>query len=130
MLHITGLFASLFGLLVIILAYKVVVFRRTKKVGLGDNGDMQGQLVIRTHANAVEYLPLLLILMGIYEINGGNHLVLYVFGVLSFIGRIWHAFGLSKSAGVSSGRFYGTALTWLTIVVFAVLNMINFALNL
>jgi len=130
MLHITGLFASLFGLLVIILAYKVVVFRRTKKVGLGDNGDTQGQLVIRTHANAVEYLPLLLILMGIYEINGGNHLVLYVFGVLSFIGIIWHAFGLSKSAGVSSGRFYGTALTWLTIVVFAVLNMINFALNL
>lgn len=130
MLHITGLFAGILGLLIIFLAFKVVVFRRTKKVGIGDNGDMAGQLIIRTHGNAVEYIPMMLILMGFYELNGGSALVLYIMGGLTVLSRIMHAFGLSKSAGISTGRFYGTALTWLIIVVLAVLNIVKFIMHL
>lgn len=126
MLHITGLFAGIFGLLIIILAYKVVDFRRTKKVGIGDNGDKAGLLAIRAHANAVEYIPMLIILMGLYEANGGLSMVLYIIGGLAVFGRIIHAFGLSKSAGVSAGRFYGTLITWLLIVALAGLNIFNY----
>lgn len=126
MLHITGLFAGIFGLLIIILAYNVVNFRRTKKVGIGDNGDKAGLLAIRAHANAVEYIPMLIILMGLYEANGGISMVLYIIGGLAVFGRIIHAFGLSKSAGVTTGRFYGTLITWLSIVTLAVLNIFNY----
>ncbi|MFK8010899.1 MAG: MAPEG family protein [Marinicellaceae bacterium] len=130
MLQITGLFASILGILIILLAYKVVSFRRSNKVGIGDNGDKSGILAIRAHANAIEYIPMLVILMGIYEVNGGNVTVLYVIGALAVVARFMHAFGLSKSAGVSTGRFYGTALTWLITVVLSVLNIVNFALKL
>ncbi len=126
MLQITGLYASLLGLLIIFLAYKVVAFRRKQKVGLGDNGDIQGQKAIRAHANAVEYIPILIILMAIYEVNGGSSLVLNIIGGLAFFGRIMHAFGLSKSGGVTTGRFYGTLITWLLIVALASLNIINY----
>ncbi len=126
MLHITSLYASLLALIIIFLAYKVVSFRRTKKVGLGDNGDSGGMLAIRTHANAVEYIPIILILMGLYEVNGGSHLVLNIIGVSAVIARLLHAMGLSKTAGVSFGRFYGTLITWLVTLVLAGLNLYTY----
>lgn len=126
MLHITGLYAAILALIIIYLAFKVVVFRKTKKVGLGDNGDKEGMLAIRTHANAVEYVPMIVILMGLYEANNGLPIVLNGIGVLAVIARMLHAFGLSKSAGISFGRFYGTALTWLVTVVLAGLNFYTY----
>jgi len=130
MLHITGLFAALLSILIIVLAYKVVAFRRDKKVGIGDAGDTNGILAIRTHANALEYIPMLLILMGIYEINGGSPMVLYIIGSLLVVARLMHAFGLSKSAGVSIGRFYGTALTWILTVTLSGFNIYLYVLKL
>jgi uncharacterized membrane protein YecN with MAPEG domain len=114
------------ALIIITLAYKVVVFRKTKKVGLGDNGDTDGLQAIRVHANAVEYIPMIIILMGLYEVNGGSHLALNIIGAIAVIARLLHAFGLSKSAGISFGRFYGTALTWVVTLVLAGLNLYNY----
>jgi uncharacterized membrane protein YecN with MAPEG domain len=126
MLHITSLYAAILALIIIFLAYKVVVFRKTKKVGLGDNGDSEGLQAIRVHANAVEYIPMMIILMGLYEANGGNHLALNIIGASAVVARMMHAFGLSKTAGISFGRFYGTALTWLVTVVLAGLNIYTY----
>ena len=126
MLHITSLYASLLALIIIFLAFKVVVFRKTKKVGLGDNGDADGLQAIRVHANAVEYIPMIVILMALYEVNDGSHLILNILGVLAVVARLLHAFGLSKSAGISFGRFYGTAVTWLVTVVLAGLNIYTY----
>jgi len=128
MLHITSLYASLLALLIIFLAFKVVRFRLTKQVGIGDNGDKKGLLAIRTHANAVEYVPILILLMAIYEINGGSSLVLNIIGVLAVIARILHAFGLSRSSGKSNPRFIGTGLTWSIIITLAVLNILKYIL--
>ncbi|HFC29746.1 MAG TPA: MAPEG family protein, partial [Oceanospirillales bacterium] len=58
MLHITSLYASILGILMIFLAFRVANFRKEKQVGLGDNGDSKGMKLIRTHANAVEYIPI------------------------------------------------------------------------
>lgn len=130
MIFITGLYASILALLIIFLAYRVVDFRRTKAVGLGDNGDKDGRRAIRVHANALEYVPMILILMGAYEINGGNIWVLHTIGVIIVLARIMHAKGLSKSAGTSFGRFYGTVLTWLSTLVLASLNIYQFIIKI
>ena len=126
MLIITSLYASILALLVIFLAYKVVNFRQTKSVGLGDNGDKDGMRAIRVHANAVEYIPMMIILMGIYEANGGSTIMLHIIGAVAVIARILHATGLSKSAGTTFGRFVGTLLTWITTLVLAGLNIYHF----
>ncbi len=126
MLPITSLYAAILAVLIIALAYKVVVFRRSKQVGLGDNGDTGGKLAIRAHANAVEYIPMLVILLGLYEAGGGNSMILHAMGGIIVFARVIHAFGLSSSAGKSFGRFYGTLLTWLSTLVLAALNIYQF----
>jgi len=126
MLQVTSLYASLLAILIIFLCLNVVKFRMVKKVGLGDNGDKAGQKVIRAHANAVEYIPVLLILMAIYEINGGLPVILHVLGVVTVVARIIHAMGLSKSGGTSFGRLYGAGLTFLVVLIFAGMNLFKF----
>ncbi len=54
--------------------------------------------MIRLHANAVEYLPLALVLMAIYEINGGWHTLLHVVGIALIVGA--HA----ADAGICGSR--------------------------
>jgi len=41
-LIVTGFYASLTGLLIIALAYRVVKLRRSQKIGLGDGGNDAG----------------------------------------------------------------------------------------
>ena len=123
MLTITGLYASILALIIIWLCYKVVVFRRIKGVDLGDAGDARGQRHIRAQQNAVEYIPVILILFGAYELNGGNHLLLHGIGIALVFARIIHPLGLVSKKGVSFGRFYGTLITWLVILFLAGLNI-------
>ena len=126
MLMITGLYASILALLIIFLAFKVVSFRKTKSVGLGDDGHKGGLRAIRVHANAVEYIPMIVILMGLYESNGGSPMILHIVGSITVIARIFHAMGLSKSAGTTFGRLVGTLLTWIVTITLAGLNIFKF----
>ena len=124
-IEITALYAGLCALLVIALAFRVVAFRRGKKVGLGTGGDKDGQIAVRVHANAIEYIPLALILMLIAEINGLSHLWLHCLGGALLLGRLLHAIGLvAGKGGYHPGRFTGTSLTWLVIIILAVIDIL------
>jgi len=108
------------ALLVIRLALKVVKFRRTSKVGIGDGECIEGALAVRTHANALENIPLALILLGLLELQQAEKYGLMGLASMLIIGRILHASGLSKHQGTSFGRFYGTLATWIMILTSAV----------
>lgn len=123
MLTITALYASFLALIIIWLCYKVVAFRRIKGVDIGDGGDARGSRHIRAQQNAVEYIPLTLILMAAYELNNGSHMVLHGIGIALVIARLIHPLGLVSKKGVSFGRFYGTLITWLAILLLAGLNI-------
>lgn len=110
---ITMLYAGLCTLLVLVLAFRVVKARRQAQVGLGDGGHAGLQQAIRAHANAVENLPLALLLLGGIELNGFPDALVHVCGATLFLARVGHAWGLSNSGGRSRGRFYGTLTTWL-----------------
>ena len=121
---ITALYAGLLGLLMLILAFRVVAVRRATSIGLGDGGDALLFSRIRIHANAAEYVPLALILMLILELNGGSPRLLHVLGVALLVGRIAHVQGLSQSTGTSAGRLVGNVLTWAVIMIAAVENIL------
>jgi len=121
---ITALYAGLLGVLMLILAFRVVAVRRTTSIGLGDGGDALLLSRIRIHGNAAEYVPLALILMLILELNGGSARWLHVLGVALLAGRLAHAQGLSQTAGTSAGRLVGNVLTWTAIMVAAVGNIL------
>lgn len=126
MLLITGFYAALLALIILWLCYKVVVFRRVKRVEIGDGGDEVGIRHIRAQQNAVEYIPIVLILMGAYELNQGNVYLLHAMGVIMVLARLMHPSGFVNRKGVSFGRFYGTALTWLCLLILAIANLMTF----
>lgn len=115
----TGLYAALLALLAIGLASRVVVLRRRLRVGLGSGEEKALERAIRAHGNLVEYAPLALVLLLILETGNAPTLLLHGLGITLLIGRLLHAWGLSRRGGVSFGRFYGTALTWVVILVAA-----------
>ncbi|KZZ75338.1 hypothetical protein A3765_25045, partial [Oleiphilus sp. HI0130] len=78
---------------------------------------------IRAHANALENVPLALLLLLMLELNHLNPILTNILGSMLVLGRVMHAWGLSRVDGLSTGRFYGTILTWLSILGMAVLNI-------
>lgn len=66
-LPITTGYAALLALLLLALSMRVVDGRRRFGVNLGDGGNAAMQRRIRAHANFIEYVPLLLILLALLE---------------------------------------------------------------
>lgn len=120
---ITSLYGGLLGLLYLFLCWRVVDRRRHAKVGLGAGGDAALERAIRVHGNFAEYVPLFLLLLLAAELGGVTPWVLHALGAVFFAGRVGHAYGLSRSSGVSGGRFYGTLLTWVVLLLSALLNL-------
>lgn len=120
-MHITGIYAALGALLILALAIRVTLYRRRLQIGIGDNGDHALARCIRAHANAVEYLPLALLLLLLLEWNQTLPWLLHLFGIVLILSRIAHAFGLSRSAGVSPGRALGMLGTWAVTLAMALL---------
>src|SRR4249920_2830566 len=116
---ITLLYAGLCALLVLILAVRVASWRFKHKIGLGDGGDKELLKRVRAHGNAVEYLPLSLILLGGLELNGYPNGLIHGFGAALFVSRVLHAWGLSRSSGSSIGRLTGMAVTWSIMLAMA-----------
>ncbi len=114
---LTGLYAALCAVIVLALALRVIVLRWSTRTGLGDGGDRRLARAIRVHGNAIEYVPLALILMLIVELGGANRMLLHGCGIALVAARIAHAYGLARTAGASTGRVLGTTVTFATIVV-------------
>jgi uncharacterized membrane protein YecN with MAPEG domain len=120
-MRITGLYAAIVALMVVILAIRVTLRRRAVKVGIGNGGDAVLAQRIRVHANATEYVPLALLLLLILELNQTQPMLLHVFGCMLIVGRLLHAYGLSSSPALTPGRAVGMVLTWAVIAIMALL---------
>ena len=96
----TGIYAALAALLVVGLARNVIRLRRQYQVALGDGGNEDLLAAIRAHANAVEYLPIGLLLLLIFELNRGPIWLLHILGSLFIIGRLIHAMVSAKLSSV------------------------------
>lgn len=120
MAPVVALYAGLLGLLMIALAVRIPLLRGRHKVGIGNGGNAELALAIRVHGNATEYIPVFLVLLLVFELQGFPAWAVHFAGSLFFLARILHAAGLGGSAGYSFGRFTGTALSWTLIVVLAI----------
>ncbi|MDF1737176.1 MAG: MAPEG family protein [Minwuia sp.] len=114
---ITMLYAGLLGLLLIVLSFRVVGFRRKSGTGIGDGDSEGGARLIRAHGNFTEYVPSALLILLLLELAGENPVALHVFGALLFLARIAHASGLSKASGATPGRFGGALVTFLLLII-------------
>jgi hypothetical protein len=114
---VTLLVAGLHGLMLLALLWPIVATRRGRRIGLGDGGDPLLLQRIRVHANFIEYVPFALLLLALLEMTGLQREWVALLGGVLLIARVLHAIGLSRSAGVSFGRFWGTLGTWGVLLV-------------
>lgn len=122
---IAPIYVALSALLVLALAFRVISLRRGRKIGLGDGGDTAMACAIRAHANALENLPMALLLLVLFEMGGASAWAVHAYGGTLLVARAWHCVGLSGSPGISAGRLYGTLLTWLVLVGLSVQLLIS-----
>jgi uncharacterized membrane protein YecN with MAPEG domain len=123
---ITLLYAGLCSILVVFLAVRVAQWRFRHKIGLGDGGDRELLKRVRAHANAIENMPLALILLGGMELNGYSDGLIHGFGSVLLVSRAAHAWGLSHTSGTSRGRLMGSLFTWLLMLAMALFAIVGY----
>ena len=114
LLPITLTTAGALGLVGLILAFRVSMGRGKHKITMGDGGNTDMIVRMRTHANFVEYVPLLLVLLGLLELAGANHTALIGGAAVLVVARIFHAIGM---AGPMALRVTGAMATYLLLTV-------------
>jgi uncharacterized membrane protein YecN with MAPEG domain len=122
---ITSIYASLSALVIVKLAVSVIKLRRKNRVSVGDGGNEALQLAIRTHANAVEWIPISLLLLLTLELNGAPTLLIHILGATLLIGRMLHAMGLP--AKDFKKRELGMQITIYLLIGLAILNILFLA---
>ncbi len=122
-LTITAIYASLAGLLLLVLSFRVVRSRRKLSVGLGDGGQESLLRAQRAQANFTEYVPIALILLAVAESQVLTGWLLHTAGAVLLLARLLHAWGLNQSSGRSFGRYWGTLLTWMVILALSLANI-------
>jgi uncharacterized membrane protein YecN with MAPEG domain len=117
---VTPLYAGLLALLFLALSLRVVQMRGTG-ISLGDGGNPAMLRRIRGHANFAEYVPLILIMMALLELSKFSIYVLHGLGITLLVSRLLHGYALSFTEKFKFGRFWGTLLTYIAMVVAGVL---------
>ena len=116
-MSVTLLYAGLNALILLTLAILTVRARVQTKTDIGTGDNVTMLKAVRAHGNAVEYVPLALILIGTLELAGAARPLLHGLGIALTAGRLAHAQGIYSSLGTSPGRLVGTLLTWLVYLV-------------
>jgi len=123
---VSALYAGLLGLLLVFLAARVSLLRSKLNVGIGHGSDPALARAIRVHGNAVEWVLPMLVLLLVAEIDGAGRGFLHLCGGAFLAARIAHAVALSRTSKGSTGRFWGTAGSWLVIAALALWNIAAF----
>ena len=118
----TALYASLSAFFIFWLSMNVIKKRRLYKVSLGDGGNEELRTAIAAHLNAVEYIPITLLLLFALEYNKANVWLLHGLGLVFIIGRIIHARGLLQAR--LKIRVMGMQITLYILIALGILNII------
>ena len=120
----TALYAGILGLMAFVISAAAGRLRGGENgVALGDGGRKDVLVAMRRHANFVETVPLVLILMALLEMNRVGANVIHGIGIVVVVSRACHAFGMRGDGennalrGIGAG---GTALATIVASVWAI----------
>ena len=122
---VTLTYASFFAIFALVLSFRAGSYRGKAGVSVlyGDPANMELAQRIRVHQNFLEYVPMILIVMGALEASGASRMFLYVVGDLLVIARIAHAVGLKHDNMSHIGRLVGAGGTALITLVVGVYGL-------
>lgn len=121
MLPITTLYAGLLGLWFLVLGFRVSLNRSAER-SLGDGGDPRMLRIIRAHANFAEFVPMMLLMLGLLEYGGTLPAwLLHALGLCLLLARLAHGLSMSFWQRWIGGRFIGALLTYALLLALAAL---------
>ncbi|PQV87833.1 MAPEG family protein [Cronobacter sakazakii] len=118
---VSALYAVLGALLLMKISFDVVRLRMQYRVAYGDGGFSELQSAIRIHGNAVEYLPIGLLLLLFMEMNGAQNWMLHVCGLLLLVGRLMHYYGYHHR--LLRWRRSGMSATYIALLMMVLANI-------
>lgn len=117
------LYASLLGLMFVVLSIRTLRLRRSLRIAIGDSGNPQMLRAMRVHASFAENVPVALLLLYMAEAGGAAALGIHVLGLALLAGRCAHAVGFSQPREDYRFRVFGMGMTFAAIIGVAVLNL-------
>lgn len=118
------IYASILGFLIVWLSLNVIKVRRTYKISMGDGGNDKLKVAMVAHTNAIETIPIALLLLFVLEYNQANILLVHLLGVAFITSRFIHAKAiLSDNLKL---RILGMKVTIFSIIFLGVVNIIYF----
>lgn len=122
----TAFYAVVLVVMKLLLVWRVIGLRRRLQVGLGDGGHRDLEVAIRCHSNFMEYMPLVVVLMFVAEMNGVAYVAIHGVGLLFVVSRAAHAVGLTQGRGRYTGaRAFGMVGSWVALILLCILMLHN-----
>lgn len=118
-----SLWIGLNVLLTFLLAMNVV---RNRFKAQGDAGDpVLLEKAVRAHGNNTEYVPSILIGLGLMAMSGASAQTINILGGTLFVVRIFHAYGIQQAKMPNSFGMVGNIGSWLVMLCVAVTLIMN-----
>ncbi len=119
-MNILPLYAALLALLFVYLSIQTIRVRHRFSIALGHADNPLMLRAMRVHANFSEYVPFALLLIFLVETSTAQPLLVHALGITLVVGRLSHAFGVSREPEKLLFRIFGMALTFTVIVTSAI----------
>ena len=111
------------GVVFIGLAIQVARLRQRDRAAFGDNGSRELRSAIRAHANFVEYVPIITLMVAMLEMSGLPAMRVHVLMGALLVSRLLHPLGMYAAPNTLQfriGRVGGITITFVLLIACAV----------
>ena len=110
-----ALYVGLNLFLTLVLAINVVRHRFK-----GESGDPVAlEKAVRAHGNNTEYVPIILVGLGVMAMMGTSAQTISILGGTLFVARVFHAYGIQQAKVPNIFGMVGNIVTWLVMLCVA-----------
>jgi uncharacterized protein len=124
---ITALYLAVLALLYTVLAVRVARLRQANRASFGDNDSPQLRSAIRAHANFIEYVPIITLMVAMLEMAGASALRVHLLMGALLVSRLLHPIGMYAKPNTLQfrvGRVGGITITLGLLVACAVMILL------
>ena len=124
---VTPFYVAIFGIILFALSIRTIRVRRRLRIAIGHADDDAMERAMRVHANFCEYVPISLLLIYLLEVTLGTSYWIHVLGGTLLLGRLLHAWGVSRPREDFRFRVTGMVLTFTVIISSALRILLAYA---
>jgi len=117
---IVGFYIGLNALILVWISAATAKLRGKYKISIGDGDNKHMLRIMRGHANAIENMGIVLMLMLVMAALGTPSIILHGFGLVFTFARLIHAWHFIQEDAPRWQRFYGAVLTLVVTITMAV----------